>query len=112
MVIGDDQPFIAALIAIDPEAFEPWAEANGLEGRKVADAVDDPQLVAEVQKAIDEANRSVSKAESISTFRILPDDFEIGVELSQKQSVKRHVVQEKYADEIAEIYAGKKSSGA
>jgi len=112
MVVGDDQPFIAALITIDPEAFEPWAEQNDLGGRKVADVVDDERLTSEVQKAIDDANRSVSKAESIRTFRILPEDFEIGVELSQKQSVKRHVVSEKYADAIAKIYAGKQNSGA
>jgi long-chain acyl-CoA synthetase len=106
MVVGDDQPFIAALITIDPEAFAVWAEANGKSGKTVADLVDDPDLRAEVQKAVDEANQAVSKAESIRTFRILPEDFEVGVELSQKMSVKRHVVSEKYAHVIDEIYAG------
>jgi long-chain acyl-CoA synthetase len=108
MVIGDNQPFIAALITIDPEAFEPWAEENGKSGRKVADLVDDPDLRAEIQKAVDDANKAVSKAESIRTFRILPEDFEVGVELSQKMSVKRHVVSEKFAGTIEDIYAGAK----
>ena len=108
MVIGDGQPFIAALVTIDPEAFPAWAEANGKSG-SVADNVDDPDLRAEVQKAIDDANKAVSKAESIRTFKILPEDFVVGVELSQKMSVKRHVVSEKYADEIEAIYSGAKS---
>jgi long-chain acyl-CoA synthetase len=106
MVVGDGQPFIAALITIDPEAFEAWAKANGKTGKSVADLVEDPDLRAEVQKAVDEANQAVSKAESIRTFKILPEDFEVGVELSQKMSVKRHVVTEKYQHVIDEIYAG------
>jgi len=108
MVIGDGQPFIGALITIDPEAYPTWAEANGKSG-SIADNINDPDLRAEVQKAVDDANQAVSKAESIRTFKILPDDFVVGVELSQKMSVKRHVVSEKYAAEIGEIYAGKKS---
>ena len=104
MVIGDGQPFIAALITIDPEAFPTWAESNNKTGKGIADLVDDPALRAEVQKAVDEANQAVSKAESIRTFKILPEDFEVGVELSQKMSVKRHVVGEKYAHVIDEIY--------
>lgn len=107
MVIGDGQPFIAALVTIDPEVFPAWAEANGKSG-SVADNLDDPDLKAEVQKAIDDANKAVSKAESIRTFRILPDDFVVGVELSQKMSVKRHVVAEKYQDQIDAIYSAKK----
>jgi long-chain acyl-CoA synthetase len=106
MVIGDGQPFIAALITIDVEAFPAWADANGKTGKSIADLVDDADLKAEIQKAVDEANGAVSKAESIRTFRILPEDFEVGVELSQKMSVKRHVVGEKYKHVIDEIYAG------
>jgi long-chain acyl-CoA synthetase len=109
MVVGDDQPFIAAMITIDPEAFAVWAEANGKSGKSVADLTDDADLRAEIQKAVDEANQAVSKAESIRTFRILPEDFEVGVELSQKMSVKRHVVAEKYADVIDDIYSGQKA---
>jgi long-chain acyl-CoA synthetase len=104
MVIGDGQPFIAAIITIDHEAFPAWADANAKSG-SVADHVDDPDLKAEIQKAVDEANQAVSKAESIRTFRILPEDFVVGVELSQKMSVKRHVVGEKYSYVIEEIYS-------
>ncbi len=106
MVVGDVEPFIAALITIDAEALGPWAEANGKSGKGVDDLLEDEDLRAEVQQAIEDANEAVSKAESVRTFRILPEDFEVGVELSQKQSVKRHVVGEKYGDVIAEIYSG------
>ncbi len=105
MVVGDNQPFIAALITIDPDAFAVWAENNGKEGKTVADLVDDEDLRSEIQNAVDEANQAVSKAESIRTFRILPEDFVVGVELSQKMSVKRHVVGEKYQHVIDDIYA-------
>jgi long-chain acyl-CoA synthetase len=105
MVVGDGEPFIAALVTIDPDAIVGWAEANG-KSTNVAELVDDADLHAEIQKAVDDANQAVSKAESIRTFRLLPVDFEVGVELSQKQSVKRHVVSEKYADVIASIYEG------
>jgi long-chain acyl-CoA synthetase len=108
MVVGDDRPFIAALVTIDEEAFPAWAEEQGKTGKSVADLVDDEDLRSEVQNAIDDANKAVSKAESIRTYRILPEDFEVGVELSQKMSVKRHVVNEKYDDVIEDIYSGAK----
>ncbi len=107
MVIGDAKPFIAALVTLDAEAWPAWAEANGKSG-ELADHLDDPDVLAAVQSAIDDANQAVSKAESIRTFKVLPDDFVVGVELSQKMSVKRHVVSEKYQDEIEAIYAGSK----
>jgi long-chain acyl-CoA synthetase len=106
MVVGDGQPFIAALITIDAEALPAWAENNDKTSKEVADLIDDPDLQAEIQGAIDEANKAVSKAESIRTYRILPEDFEVGNELSQKMSVKRHVVTEKYKDVIDDIYSG------
>ncbi|MDX1658190.1 MAG: long-chain fatty acid--CoA ligase [Nitriliruptorales bacterium] len=108
MVVGDDQPFIAALVTIDPEEFPRWAQEHGKAGKSVADLVDDPDLRDAVQEAVDDANRAVSKAESVRTFRILPVDFEVGDELSNKMSVKRHVVSDKYREVIDDIYAGKK----
>jgi long-chain acyl-CoA synthetase len=107
MVIGDAKPFIAALVTLDAEAWPAWSDANGKSG-ELADHLDDPDVLAAVQAAIDDANQAVSKAESIRTFKILPDDFVVGVELSQKMSVKRHVVSEKYQAEIDAIYAGSK----
>ena len=107
MVVGDAQPFIAALVTIDEDAFPAWAAQNEKEGKTVADLVDDPDLVATVQAGVDEANQAVSRAESIRTFRILPEDFTIeGGELTPSLKVKRNVVAEKYASVIAGIYDG------
>jgi len=106
MVIGDRQPFIAALVTIDPDALPAWKKANG----KPADAdaaalADDAELRAEVQTAIDDANKAVSKAEAIKVFRILPRDFtEATGELTPSLKVKRNVVLKEYADDIAAIY--------
>ncbi|MFW0792855.1 long-chain fatty acid--CoA ligase [Gordonia sp. CPCC 205515] len=106
LVVGDAKPFIAALITIDPEAFPAWKERNGKPtDATVADLRDDDQLLAEVQSAVDEANKTVSHAESIKKFRILPDDFteETG-EMTPTLKVKRNVVVDKFGDDIEAIY--------
>jgi long-chain acyl-CoA synthetase len=106
MVVGDRQPFIAALVTIDAEALPAWKQTNGKpDDAGVADLVDDEDLRKEIQTAIDDANQAVSKAESIRTFRILPRDFtEATGELTPSLKVKRNVVLKEYADEIAAIY--------
>ncbi|ORA32520.1 AMP-dependent synthetase/ligase [Mycobacterium aquaticum] len=106
MCVGDQQPFIAALITIDPEAFEGWKQRNGKDAAAtVADLTNDPDLVSEIDLAVKEADEAVSKAEAIRKFRILPVDFteETG-ELTPTLKVKRKVVAEKFADEIAALY--------
>ena len=104
VVLGDARPFIAALLTVEPEAFARWVAERGRDGAQVADLVDDPELHATLQEAVDRVNATVSRAEAIRAFRILPDDFTVGVELSQKLSVRRHVVLERYADAIAAVY--------
>jgi long-chain acyl-CoA synthetase len=106
LVIGDSQPFVAALITIDEDAFPAWKEANSRAPEaSVADLRADPTLNAEVQAAIDDANKAVSAAESIRVFRILPGDFtEANGMLTPSLKVKRAVVSKEYADEIAAIY--------
>jgi long-chain acyl-CoA synthetase len=106
MVIGDKQPFVAALVTIDEDAFPAWKEANGKSAdASVADLREDETLRAEIQLAIDDANKAVSKAESVRVFRILPGDFtEANGMLTPSLKVKRTVVSKEYADEIAAIY--------
>ena len=105
MVVGDDKPFIAALVTIDPEQFPRWAEEHGKQGQEIAELTDDPDLQATVAEAVEHANNAVSKAESIREFRILPEDFTIeGDELTPTLKVKRRVVHDKYADVIDDIY--------
>lgn len=106
MVVGDNKPFIGALITIDPEAFEGWKQRNHKgAGASVGELTTDPDLVAEVDSAIKEANQAVSHAESIRKFRILPVDFtEDTGELTPTMKVKRNVVAEKFASDIDSIY--------
>ncbi|MDT5023180.1 MAG: long-chain acyl-CoA synthetase [Mycobacterium sp.] len=106
MVVGDAKPFIGALITIDPEAIEGWKQRNGKSaGSSVAELANDPDLLAEVDAAVKQANLAVSHAESIRKFRILPVDFtEDTGELTPTMKVKRKVVAEKFADDIEAIY--------
>ncbi|CAB4592756.1 unannotated protein [freshwater metagenome] len=105
MVVGDNQPFIAALITIDQDMLKGWIAANNKSGATVATLVNDPDLKAVIQTAVDEANKAVSKAESIRKFAILDTDFTIADgQLTAKLSVKRHVVSEQFASTIAALY--------
>jgi long-chain acyl-CoA synthetase len=106
MVVGDAKPFIGALITIDPEAIEGWKQRNGkAAGASVGDLANDPDLLAEIEGAVKQANLAVSHAESIRKFRILPVDFtEDTGELTPTMKVKRKVVAEKFADDIEAIY--------
>ncbi|HKV21759.1 MAG TPA: long-chain fatty acid--CoA ligase [Mycobacterium sp.] len=106
MAVGDQKPFIAALITIDPEAFPGWKERNGKSAdASVADLAEDPDLVAEIELAIKDANQAVSKAEAIRKFRVLPVDFtEDTGELTPTMKVKRKVVAEKFAGDIEALY--------
>ena len=106
MVVGDNQPYIAALVTIDQEALKIWISANKKDGASLAELVNDPDLVSVIQTAVDEANKAVSRAESIRKFTILPVDFTIaGGHLTAKLSVKRHVVAKEFATEIAALFA-------
>ena len=105
MVVGDNQPFIAALVTIDPDALKAWVANHKKDGASINDLINDPDLIAVVQTAVDEANKAVSKAESIRKFTILPVDFTIaGGHLTAKLSVKRHVVAKEFAQEIEALF--------
>jgi len=105
MVVGDQRPFIAALVTLDEEALPDWLSGEGRPGAAPAELRDDPALRAAIQSAVDEANKAVSKAEAIRVFRILPRDFtEATGELTPSLKVKRAVVMKEYADEIDAIY--------
>jgi len=105
MVVGDNQPFIAALVTIDQDALKGWVTNNKKEGASLADLANDPDLIAVIQTAVDEANKAVSKAESIRKFTILTTDFTIaGGHLTPKLSLKRHVVAKEFAKEIDQLF--------
>jgi long-chain acyl-CoA synthetase len=107
MVVGDGKPFVAALITVDLEAFDVWKERHGKPaGAPVAALRDDPDLVAAVQAAVDDANQVVSRAESIRKFRILDADFtqEAG-QLSVKLGIRRSVLLKDFAADIDALYS-------
>ena len=111
MVVGDGQPFIAAIITLDAEALPAWAEEKDKPTEQdLATWAEDPDVKAEVETAVEKANKTVSKAESIRTYRIVGEDFEVGEELTPTLKVKRPVVQKKYQSVIDEIYAGQKQT--
>ena len=107
MVVGDGRPFIGVLVTIDAEAFGPWKARHGKPAdAAVADLRDDPDLNADVQAAVDDANKAVSRAESIKKFRILDGDFtqEQG-HLSAKLGIKRAVLAKEFAADIEALYS-------
>jgi long-chain acyl-CoA synthetase len=106
LVVGDGRPFIGALVTIDPEAFPAWVEAQGKSGT-IADLVDDPDLRAEVEAAVEDANGAVSKAESIRRFAVLPHDWtEEGGQLTPSLKLRRTVVLGQSRGEIEALYRG------
>ncbi|HRK48185.1 MAG TPA: AMP-dependent synthetase/ligase [Nocardioides sp.] len=104
LVVGDGQPFIAALVTLDREAVATWASQHGKSGR-IEDLVDDPDLRTEIEAAIDDANKAVSKAESIRKFTVLADEWsEERGQLTPSLKLKRNVVMRENKDDVAALY--------
>jgi long-chain acyl-CoA synthetase len=104
MVVGDGEPFIAALVTIDQEALDAWMEQRGRSG-DLANLLDDPELRAEVQTAVDQANKAVSQAESVRKFRILPDDWtEESGQLTPSLKLRRGVVLRERGEDVDALY--------
>ncbi|MEU1922021.1 AMP-dependent synthetase/ligase [Streptomyces albogriseolus] len=107
LVVGDNRPFVAAVITLDPEAVAHWLSVRRMPaGTPMSEVVRDPRMRADVQKAVDYANEAVSRAESIRAFTVVEGEFteENGL-LTPSLKVKRKAAQEAYAKEIAALYA-------
>ena len=106
VVVGDQRPFISALVTLDPEMLPTWLANNGLEATmSLVDAAKNEAVRAEVQRAVDAANARVSRAESIRKFTILDSEWtEASGHLTPKLSIKRNIIMNDFADEIAAIY--------
>jgi long-chain acyl-CoA synthetase len=106
LVVGDGRPFIACLVTLDADALEPWKKQHGKPaGATAADLADDPDLTAEIQEAVDDANQAVSRAESIRRFRVLDVDFtEENGYLTPSLKVRRGVVVKDFAADIEALY--------
>jgi long-chain acyl-CoA synthetase len=107
MVVGDGRKFISALITLDEEALVPWKERNGKPAAMTVDELrEDPDLIAEIEAAVAQANRSVSKAEAIKKYRILGVDFtEAAGHMTPSLKVRRHAVMKDFAAEIEKLYS-------
>jgi long-chain acyl-CoA synthetase len=107
VVVGDKRPFISALVTLDPEMLPTWLANNHLAAdMPLSECATNDAVRAEVQKAIDRANKNVSRAESIRKFTILPDEWtEASGHLTPKMSIKRNVIMDDYAVEVDEIYS-------
>lgn len=106
LVVGDARPFVAALVTIDPDALPAWLSQHGRPAStSVAELVDDPELRATIQEAIDLGNKAVSHAEAIKKFVIVPNDWsESSGEMTPSMKLKRKVIMESYAPLIEGIY--------
>jgi long-chain acyl-CoA synthetase len=107
MVVGDGRPYVSALITLDLDTFGPWKARHGKSAdATVASLRDDPDLLADVQAAVDDANHAVSRAESIRRFRILDDDFTVeSGQLSAKLGIRRSVLAKDFAGDIDLLYS-------
>jgi long-chain acyl-CoA synthetase len=108
VVVGDQKPFIGALITLDPEMLPVWLNNNKEDaGMSLAEASVNPVVRAEVQRAVDAANERVSRAESIRKFVVLPTELtEASGHLTPKLSIKRNIILRDFADVIDEMYSG------
>ncbi|MBT2905479.1 MULTISPECIES: AMP-binding protein [unclassified Streptomyces] len=107
LVVGDNRPYVAALITLDPETVAHWLSVRRMPaGTPMSEVIADPRMQADVQKAVDYANQAVSRAESIRKFVVVAGEFseENGL-LTPSLKVKRKAAQEAYAEEIAALYA-------
>ncbi|KFF61046.1 long-chain fatty acid--CoA ligase [Cryobacterium sp. MLB-32] len=108
IVVGDQKPFIGALITLDPDMLPVWLNNNNADaGMSVQEAAVDPVVLAEIQRAVDRANDTVSRAESIRKFVVLPLELtEESGHLTPKMSIKRNIILQDFAEEIDRLYAG------
>ncbi|MGY1712762.1 AMP-dependent synthetase/ligase [Geodermatophilus sp. SYSU D00758] len=106
IVVGDQRPFIGALITLDEEALPAWLESKGKPaGTKAADLTEDPDVQAELETAVADANKAVSKAEAIKRFRVLGSDFtEANGMLTPSLKLKRSVVLKEHDAEVEALY--------
>jgi long-chain acyl-CoA synthetase len=104
-VIGDDEPYIGALLVLDPDVAPAWAAANGGSGTTLRELAADPVVLAEIAREVEVANERFSHAEQVREFTVLPEEWlPDSDELTPTMKLKRRGVAQKYAREIAALY--------
>jgi long-chain acyl-CoA synthetase len=103
--IGDQRPFVSALVVLDPDVAPAWAARQGIEDRSLEALAKDERVIAEVQHAVDAVNEQVSNVEAIKKFTVLSRDWlPGGDELTPTMKLKRKPIAQKYASEIEAMY--------
>ncbi len=106
MVIGDNRPFISALVTLDTEMLPAWLSNRNLPPMTVSEAARSPEVIAAVQAAVDDANTLVSKAESIRKFVVIETDFtEDTGHLTPSLKLKRSSVLNDFGSQVEGLYA-------
>jgi long-chain acyl-CoA synthetase len=107
LVVGDGRPYVACLITLDSDAVDLWkARFPQLKNATVADLTEAPELLTEIQAAVDEANKAVSRAEAVRRFHVLPGDFtEQDGHLTPSLKVRRNAIMKDYAGDIEALYS-------
>ena len=105
-VVGDRKPYIAALLALDADEAQAWADRNGIEFSSLEQLADEPRIDDEMQAAIEEVNSKVSRPEGIKRFVVAKNEWEPGGdELTPTLKLKRRAILDKYAEEIGGLYS-------
>ena len=106
-VVGDERPYVSALVVLDPDALPGWCQAQGIEADSVAVAAEHPKVRAEVQRAVDEGNAHLARVEQVKQWELVPTEWTAeSEELTPSLKLKRAVIHRKYADVIDGLYSG------
>jgi long-chain acyl-CoA synthetase len=104
-VIGDQRPFVSALLVLDPEVAPAWAKRHGIEAASLAELAENPEVVAEVERCVTDANARFSQVEQVKRFKLLGEEWlPDSEELTPTMKLKRRGIHAKYADEIDALY--------
>ncbi|CAL9472234.1 AMP-dependent synthetase/ligase [Streptomyces sp. enrichment culture] len=107
MVVGDNRPYVSALVTLDPDGIAHWRRMNGKHPVPPELVADDEELLAIVQRAVDEANRMLSRPESIRRFTVLPADFtEEAGHLTPSMKLRREAILRDFTAEVEGLYGG------
>ena len=105
VVVGDGKPYISALVTLDQDALPGILNSHGIASAPFEELINNPEVRALVQQAVNTANEAVSNSEAIKKFLILPMDLTIdNGYLTPKLSIKRHLINEDFANEINSLY--------
>jgi len=104
--VGDRRNYVTALLVLDPEAAPAWASAHGIEATSLAELAVHPEVLAEIERGVTEANSHLARVEQVRRFRVLPSEWtaETG-ELTPTLKRRRRVIVDRYATEIEQLYA-------